>query len=107
MFNLDQAIAEWRRQMRTAGIKSSRALEELESHLREEIQGQMQSGMDAPSAFREGRRLHGRGTSAQRGIFESRRGDVRPATENQSGRLRLRLNPIRSGRYLISVRLRA
>jgi hypothetical protein len=51
MFNLDQAIAEWRRQMRTAGIKSSRALEELESHLREEIQGQMQSGMDAPSAF--------------------------------------------------------
>jgi len=51
MFDLDRAIAQWRQQMRTAGIKSSRALEELDAHLREEVQREMQSGVDAPAAF--------------------------------------------------------
>jgi hypothetical protein len=38
MFNLEQAIATWRRQMLAAGLKSPVPLEELESHLREEME---------------------------------------------------------------------
>jgi hypothetical protein len=51
MFNLEQSIADWRRQMLAAGIKSPVPLDELESHLRDEIEHQMQSGLDAPQAF--------------------------------------------------------
>jgi hypothetical protein len=51
MFNLEQSIADWRRQMLAAGIKTPVPLEELEIHLREEIERQMQSGLSAPLAF--------------------------------------------------------
>jgi hypothetical protein len=51
MFNLEQAIAEWRRQMRAAGIKTPVPMEELENHLREDIETQMHSGFSAESAF--------------------------------------------------------
>ncbi len=51
MFNLDQAIAEWRRQMLSAGIKSPVPLEELEIHLREDVEQGMRSGLAAQAAF--------------------------------------------------------
>lgn len=51
MFDLDKSIAEWRKQMLAAGIKTPVLLEELESHLREEIARQMQSGLNAQHAF--------------------------------------------------------
>ena len=51
MFNLDQAIVEWRRQMLAAGIKTPVPLEELESHLREEIERQAESGLSEAEAF--------------------------------------------------------
>ena len=51
MFNLEQAIGEWRRQMTAGGIKSSSILEELESHLREDVERQMRAGADAAKAF--------------------------------------------------------
>lgn len=51
MFDLDQAIIEWRRQMLSAGIKTPVPLEELESHLRDDIEQQMQSGLDAQRVF--------------------------------------------------------
>jgi hypothetical protein len=51
MFNLDKAIVEWRRRMIAAGIKSSDVLDELESHLREEIQNQLRSGAGPEQAF--------------------------------------------------------
>jgi hypothetical protein len=51
MFQLEQAISEWRRQMLAAGIKTPVPLEELESHLREEIERQMKSGLDKQKAF--------------------------------------------------------
>ena len=51
MFDLEQSIAEWRRQMLAAGIKTPVPLEELEIHLREEIEQQMQSGLSAQQAF--------------------------------------------------------
>jgi hypothetical protein len=54
MFNLEQTIAEWRRQMRAAGIKTPVPLEELEIHLRDEIDQQMKSGLAEQEAFNSG-----------------------------------------------------
>jgi hypothetical protein len=51
MFDLEKSIAEWRKQMLAAGIKTPVPLEELEIHLREDIERQMKSGMDAQQAF--------------------------------------------------------
>ena len=52
MFDLNKAIEDWRRQIRAAGVKAPVPLEELESHLREDIETQMQTGCDALQAFR-------------------------------------------------------
>jgi hypothetical protein len=54
MFNLDQAIHEWRRQMATDGVKSSATLDELENHLREDVAQRVQSGSNAEEAFKIG-----------------------------------------------------
>src|SRR5260370_22002028 len=45
MADLDEKIAEWRRQMLAAGIKSPVPLNELESHLRDDVDQQMRSGL--------------------------------------------------------------
>ena len=51
MFNLEKSIADWREQMLAAGIKTPVPLEELEIHLREEIERQMKSGLGEQKAF--------------------------------------------------------
>ena len=51
MFDLEQPIAEWRRQMLAAGIKMPVPLEELEIHLREEIEWQKKAGQGEAEAF--------------------------------------------------------
>jgi len=51
MSNLEQSIAEWRRQMIMAGIQSPVPLDELENHLREDIHNQIRSGATAEDAF--------------------------------------------------------
>jgi len=51
MFDLEQSIAVWRNQMLTAGIKTPVPLEELEVHLREEIEQQAKSGLGEAEAF--------------------------------------------------------
>ena len=51
MFDLEKSIAAWRRQMLAAGIKSPVPLEELEIHLREEIEQQMKSGLNEQEIF--------------------------------------------------------
>src|SRR6516162_9537709 len=51
MFSLEHAIAEWRRQMIAGGIKLPDVLDELESHLRDDIQRRVQSGTETRSAF--------------------------------------------------------
>jgi hypothetical protein len=51
MFNLEQAIVEWRQKMLAAGIETPVPLEELELHLREEIERQMGKGLAAEKAF--------------------------------------------------------
>jgi len=51
MFDLEQAVAEWRRRMLAAGITAPEPLDELEHHLREEVEKQIQSGTGAQRAF--------------------------------------------------------
>lgn len=51
MFDLEQSIVKWRKQMLAAGIKTPVPLEELEIHLREDIEQRMKAGLDARAAF--------------------------------------------------------
>ena len=51
MFNLEQSITEWRQRMLAAGIKTPVPLEELESHLREEIEQRIKAGLNEATAF--------------------------------------------------------
>src|SRR6267378_432900 len=51
MFNQDEATAEWRRQMSAGGINNPAVLDELEAHLREDVEWQARSGVDAQKAF--------------------------------------------------------
>ncbi len=51
MFELEKSIAAWRKQMLAAGIKSPVPMDELESHLREEVERQTKLGLNAQQAF--------------------------------------------------------
>jgi hypothetical protein len=51
MFDLERTISEWRRQMLAAGIKTPVPLEELEIHLREEIERHTKSALNEAEAF--------------------------------------------------------
>jgi len=51
VFNLEQSIGEWRRQMAAAGLKNGDLLDELENHLREDVERQTNSGAMAHQAF--------------------------------------------------------
>jgi hypothetical protein len=61
MFNLDQAIGEWRQQMLAAGIQTPVPLEELEIHLREEIAQQTKLELNEQEAFNVAVRRIGHG----------------------------------------------
>jgi hypothetical protein len=52
MFNLEKSIFGWREQMLAAGIKTPVPLEELENHLREEIEQQIKLGLNEQEAFK-------------------------------------------------------
>ena len=51
MRNLENDIAIWRQQMFAAGINSDEVLDELESHLREDIERRIWSGANAAKVF--------------------------------------------------------
>ncbi len=51
MFDLEKAIADWRKQMLAAGIRAPVPLEELENHLREEIEQRRKTGWEVQHAF--------------------------------------------------------
>jgi hypothetical protein len=51
MFKLDHALADWRRQMLAAGIKAPEPLNELETHVREEMERQVRGGLGVQQAF--------------------------------------------------------
>jgi len=50
MFDLDKAIANWRRQMHDAGIETPKILDELESHLRDDVEEQLRRGISEQEA---------------------------------------------------------
>jgi hypothetical protein len=51
MFNLEQSIVDWRQRMLAAGIRTPAPLEELESHLRDDIEQRVKSGVPLQQAF--------------------------------------------------------
>jgi hypothetical protein len=51
MRNFEPDIADWRRQLFTTGIKDAEVLDELENHLREDIERRIRAGGDARRAF--------------------------------------------------------
>jgi len=51
MFNLESSIANWRRQMLAAGVPAPVPLDELETHLRDEIERHIHSGLKPQAAF--------------------------------------------------------
>jgi hypothetical protein len=65
MFDLEQAIADWRKQMLAAGIKTPAPLEELEIHLREDVEERMRSGVTVQLAFETTVRQIGQGELLQ------------------------------------------
>ncbi len=48
---MSQRVTEWRRQMAAGGIERREVLDELESHLRDEIESQIYSGADEQHAY--------------------------------------------------------
>jgi leader peptidase (prepilin peptidase) / N-methyltransferase len=50
MFDLERAISEWRKRMAASGINAPAVLDELESHLREDVE-QLQNGLTEQQAF--------------------------------------------------------
>lgn len=59
MPNLEEKIAEWRRKMAAEGIRSPSVLDELESHLREDIECGMKAGFSDTKAFEAATRRMG------------------------------------------------
>ena len=51
-FNLEKSVAEWREQLRQAGLKNASVLVELESHLREDFAARLASGKSPQESFR-------------------------------------------------------
>jgi hypothetical protein len=51
MFDLEKAVANWRQQMMDAGVKSGEVLNELESHLRDDVEQEMRRGLSPQQAF--------------------------------------------------------
>jgi hypothetical protein len=51
MFDLERSIADWRAWMKADGIKAPRVLDELESHLRDDVQARMTLGSEGREAF--------------------------------------------------------
>src|SRR5262249_49274065 len=66
MFDLEKAIADWRQQIIAAGVKNRDVLNELESHLRDEIEQQTRAGLAPQQAFETAVEHMGRGEALKR-----------------------------------------
>src|SRR5947207_14504964 len=51
MFELERAISEWRRETQCRGIKETETLDELEGHLRDNVEEQSRSGIEIQQDF--------------------------------------------------------
>jgi len=65
MFELERAISGWRGELRSRGIKGSETLDELESHLRDDLEEQVRSGTEIQHAFDTARARIGKTCSLQ------------------------------------------
>jgi hypothetical protein len=63
MFNLEESILQWRRQMLAVGLRNPTVLDELESHLREETERQIKIGLPPQDAFETAARRIGEATA--------------------------------------------
>jgi len=66
MFDLEKAIGNWRQQLAAGGVKNGEILNELESHLRDEIEQQTRAGMTPQRAFEIAVERMGHGDSLKR-----------------------------------------
>ena len=66
MFDLNQAISDWRRQLASRGIRASDVLDELESHLREDVDQQVRSELSQQQAFQAAILRIGEGKALQK-----------------------------------------
>jgi len=66
MFDVERAIAEWRQRMSADGVKTEEILNELESHLRDDIEEQTRAGMTPQRAFETAVERMGRGQALKR-----------------------------------------
>lgn len=81
MSDLEKSIADWRKQMLAAGIQSPMPLEELESHLRDDIEKQMREGINAQTAFDAAIKRLGQADALNR-EFKPERFDIRFLSPN-------------------------
>jgi hypothetical protein len=77
MFDLDQAIAEWRRRMLAAGIKTPVPLDELVSHLRDDIEQRRELGLSEEEGFERAIQEIGQAPALQREFAKRRARDRR------------------------------
>lgn len=73
MLDLEQAIAEWRREM--SGVGDEESLEELECHFREEVDVLTRAGIEAPEAFKIAKRKMGRARELGTEFAEARKNE--------------------------------
>src|SRR6185369_2668817 len=66
MFNLEQAIKEWRRQSVASGLKNMEVLNELECHLRDDVAQRMRLGSCNQEAFKRAVEQIGEASSLKR-----------------------------------------
>ena len=71
MFDLERAIGEWRKRTQAAGLRAPDLLDELESHLREEIECLLDQGMDERRAFELAARNMGEVTELKREFMKT------------------------------------
>jgi hypothetical protein len=65
MFDLEQAVSEWREEMRACGINDSEILDELDSHLRDDVEQQTRAGSDFKMSFEAALRRIGQRSALQ------------------------------------------
>src|SRR5580765_8381549 len=77
MFDLESEIKAWRHELSRAGI-SPEAIDELTTHLRDEVAALARSGMDSAEAFRTATARAGDAKSLSREFHKSTRLQRRP-----------------------------
>src|SRR4051812_34575579 len=82
MLNLDGRIAEWRKRMAAGGIKTPAVLDELESHLREDVERELRAGRDESAAFETAVKRMGRSD-----LLKTEFGKIKESKERQMGKI--------------------